>query len=150
MNVELTIFTATVFATFFNNALHWYTQVQTYPLFAWIGQREFVPFHQEYQRRLPLSIYAPYLLVMVSTVLLVFFRPPQIALGWIAALLLLNGSVMAISIMYAAPVHYRLDRQGSSDNRGVRQLVYYNGIRLAASTLSSAIVLYLLINILSV
>src|SRR4028119_335040 len=59
MSFGLAIFVVVVFATFFNNALHFYTQVQTYPLFTRVGRDEFVAFHKEYQRRLPHPIYAP-------------------------------------------------------------------------------------------
>ena len=62
-----------VFATFFNNALQFYTQVETYPLFGWVPREGFVAFHEEYQRRLPVAIYAPYALLMVSNVLLALY-----------------------------------------------------------------------------
>ncbi len=81
MSFGLAIFVVLVFATFFNNALHFYTQVQTYPLFARVGRDEFVVFHKEYQRRLPLAIYAPYSLLMAANVLLLFIRPAELASG---------------------------------------------------------------------
>jgi hypothetical protein len=81
MSFGLAIFVVLVFATFFNNALHFYTQVQTHPLFAWVGREGFVPFHKEYQRRLPLTIYAPYSLQMAANVLLLFIRPAELASG---------------------------------------------------------------------
>jgi len=62
----LATFLVVVFATFFNNALHFYTRVQKYPLFARVGREEFVPFHKEYRRRLPIAIYAPYSLLMAA------------------------------------------------------------------------------------
>jgi hypothetical protein len=147
MSTGLAVLVATVFTTFFNNALHFYTQVQTYPLFAWVGREEFVPFHKEYQRRLPVAIYAPYTLLMVSNALLLFFRPDGVALGWVVALLILNASIMAESLAFAAPVHYRMDREGRS-KEDVGRLVHFNGIRLAIATLSSGIVAYLLVRVL--
>lgn len=81
MSTEIIVFVIAAFATFFNNALHWYTQVTTYPLLSWVGQAEFVSFHKEYERRLLFSIYAPYTLLMFSTLLLIFFRPAEIGLG---------------------------------------------------------------------
>ncbi|MFQ4135204.1 hypothetical protein PGN35_002685 [Nodosilinea sp. PGN35] len=149
MNTEMLVFVVAVFATFFNNALHWYTQVSSYPLFGWVGPGEFVPFHQEYERRLPLSIYLPYGLLMASTGLLVFVRPAAVPLGWVVVLLGLNASIMAISLTFAVPVHSRLDRQGYSDSAGLRKLIRYNGLRLAASSLSSAIVLCLLAGVIA-
>ncbi len=148
MNIEMIVFVVAVFATFFNNALHWYTQVSSYPLFGWVGSEQFVSFHQEYERRLPFSIYLPSGLLMVSTLLLIFVRPAAVPLGWVLVLLGLNASIMAISLIFAVPVHSRLDRQGHSDRAGLRRLIRYNGVRLAVSSLSSAVVLYLLVGLL--
>lgn len=149
MSLGLVTFVVVVFATFFNNALHFYTQVQTYPLFAWVGREGFVPFHKEYQRRLPLAIYAPYSLLMAANALLLFVRPAEVAVGWVVALLILNASIVVESLALAAPVHYRMDRQTRNDKGEVRRLIRLNGVRLAAATASSALVAYLLVRTLA-
>lgn len=148
MSTEIIVFVIAAFATFFNNALHWYTQVTTYPLLSWVGQAEFVSFHKEYERRLPFSIYVPYTLLMLSTLLLIFFRPAGVNLGWVFMLLVLNASIMIVSLVFAVPIHSRLDRQGYSDKAGIRKLIRYNSIRLIASSVSSSIMLYLLLGLL--
>ncbi len=149
MSFGLAIFVVVVFATFFNNALHFYTQVQTYPLFARVGRDEFVAFHKEYQRRLPLAIYAPYTLLMAANVLLLFSHPAELAVGWVVALLILNAFIAVESLALAAPVHYRMDRQTFNDKGEVRRLIRLNGVRLAAATASSALVAYLLVRTLA-
>ena len=149
MSLGLVTFVVVVFATFFNNALHFYTQVQTYPLFAWVHRDGFVPFHKEYQRRLPLAIYAPYSLLMAANALLLFVRPAEVAVGWVVALLILNASIVVESLALAAPVHYRMDRQTRNDKGEVRRLIRLNGVRLAAATASSALVAYLLVRTLA-
>lgn len=143
MSIEIFVFVIAAFATFFNNALHWYTQVTTYPLLSWVGQTEFVSFHKEYERRLPFSIYVPYTLLMFSTLLLIFFHPAEIELGWVFMLLILNASIMVVSLVFAVPIHSRLDRQGYSDKAGIRGLMRYNSVRFIASSISSVIMLYL-------
>ncbi|GAB4472027.1 MAG: hypothetical protein OHK0037_31670 [Elainellaceae cyanobacterium] len=148
MSTEIIVFVVAAFATFFNNALHWYTQVTTYPLLGWVGQAEFVPFHKEYERRLPFSIYAPYALLMFSTFLLIFFRPVEIELGWVFVLLTLNVSIMIVSLVFAVPIHTRPDRQGYSDKAGIRELIRYNRVRLIISSTSSIIMLYLMTGLL--
>jgi hypothetical protein len=148
MSTEIIVFVVAAFATFFNNALHWYTQVTTYPLLSWVGQAEFVSFHKEYERRLPFSIYAPYALLMFSTLLLIFFRPAEIALGWVFILFILNASIMIVSLVFAVPIHSRLDHQGYSDKAGIRKLIRYNSVRLITSSISSIIMLYLMISLL--
>jgi hypothetical protein len=148
MNIEIIVFVIAASATFFNNALHWYTQVTTYPLLGWVGQTEFVSFHKEYERRLPFSIYIPYMLLMLSTLLLAFVRPAEIKLGWVLVLLMLNASIMITSLTFAVPIHNRLHRQGYSDKGNIRKLIQYNSVRLIASSASSVIMLYLLIGLL--
>lgn len=115
MNIRLIVFIAVVFFTFFNNALHWYTQVATYPLFAFIGNKDFLKYHLEYQHRLPFSIYAPYSLLIFGTLLLFVFHPAQISLAWIIVITALNLAIMVESLIFAAPVHKRLDEQGFGD-----------------------------------
>ena len=147
MNVATSIFLVAVFATFFNNALYWYTQITTYPLFAWVGKQEFVPFHKEYERRLLFLIYLPYTLLMVSNTLLFFIRPASMGVAWVAILFMLNLSIMAESLALAAPIHAQLDREGKHDGK-IRRLVRYNVFRLAASTISSGMIAYLLARVL--
>ncbi|MBD2258356.1 hypothetical protein [Pseudanabaena sp. FACHB-2040] len=148
MSTAIIVFVVAAFATFFNNALHWYTQVTTYPLLSWVGQAEFVSFHKEYERRLPFSIYVPYTLLMFSTLLLIFLRPVEIELGWVFVLLVLNASIMIVSLVFAVPIHTRLDRQGYSDKAGIRELIRYNRVRLIISSTSSIVMLYLMVGLL--
>jgi hypothetical protein len=149
MSFGLAIFVVLVFATFFNNALHFYTQVQTYPLFAWVGREGFVPFHKVYQRRLRLTIYAPYSLLMAANALLLLFRPAEVAVGWVVVLLILNASILVESLALAAPVHHRMDQQTGNDKDELARLLRLNAIRLAAATASSLLVAYLLVRTLA-
>jgi len=55
---------------------------------------------------------------------------------------------MAESLAFAAPVHYRMGREGK-DDRAIRRLVFFNSFRLLAATASSAILPYLLVVVLS-
>ena len=92
----------------FNTGLQYYTTVSTYPLFAALAPDAFVPYHKAYERHLPLAIYLPYTLLMVGTALLLVVRPPAVSPLWVALALLLNGSIMVVSLAFAAPVHARL------------------------------------------
>lgn len=132
------------FATFFNTGLQYYTTVSTYPLFQDVDEKNFVSFHKAYERKLPLSIYAPYALLMLSTLSLLFARPEEVALLWIVVLLILNGSIMVVSLAFAAPVHAKLDREGKNPS-DLAKLRRFNLPRLLAATASSLLVLYLLI-----
>ena len=131
------------FATFFNTGLQYYTTVSTYPLFSALDEANFVPFHKAYERKLPLSIYVPYSFWLLLPLTLLFVRPEGVALGWVATLLVLNGSIMAMSLTLAAPVHARLDRVGKNAD-DLAKLRRFNLPRLVAATASSLVMLYLL------
>lgn len=147
MEFGVVVLLVLAFATFFMNAIHWYTQIQTYPLFSWVPKEGFVSFHKEYERRLPVALYAPYTLMMAANVLLFFFRPEGVGLGWVIALFVLGAFIMAESLAFAAPVHSRLDRDGKDDG-AVKKLIFFNLLRLVVGTTSSLIVLYLLTTLL--
>jgi hypothetical protein len=85
---------------------------------------------------------------MFSTLLLIFFRPAEIGLGWVLLLLVLNASIMLVSLAFAVPIHTRLDRQGHSDKIGIRGLIRYNSVRLITSSISSIIMMCLTVGML--
>lgn len=143
MTLALLVLLLVAFATFFNTGLQYYTTVSTYPLFSALDEANFVPFHKAYEGKLPLSIYVPYSLWLLVTLALLWVRLDGVALGWVVALLLLNGSIMAVSLAFAAPVHARLDRVGKNAD-DLAKLRRFNLPRLLAATASSLVVLYLL------
>lgn len=148
MGFGLWVLLVLAFATFFMNAIHWYTQVETYPLFSWVPKEGFVSFHKEYERRLPVALYVPYSVLMVANVLLFFSAPEGVGFGWTVVLFVLNAFIAAESLAFAAPVHYRMDREGK-DEGAVRKLVLLNSLRLVAGTASSFVVLYLLVGLMA-
>ena len=81
--------------------------------------------------------------------LLLFFRPEGVGLWWAILLLVLSASILVESLVFAAPVHYGMDRRGRNDEGGVSKLIRLNDVRLLVSTASSAIVIYLLAGALS-
>jgi hypothetical protein len=129
--------------TLFNAGLQYYTTVSTYPLFSDLTPEAFVAYHEAYQRRLPAAIYIPYTLLMLATLLLLAVRPPSVEPIWVLVLLILNGSIMAVSLRFAAPIHARLDQHGKNPD-DLRRLRRFNLPRLIAVSLSSVIVCGLL------
>jgi hypothetical protein len=122
----------------FNMGLQYYTTVSTYPLFSALSDETFVPYHKAYEHRLPLAIYAPYALLMLGTLLLLFVHPARVSPLWVVLALLLNGAIMAVSLVFAAPVHARLDQHGKRDDL-LALLRRYNLLRLLASAASTTI-----------
>jgi hypothetical protein len=143
MNLPELLLLLVALTTFFNTGLQYYTTVSTYPLLQSLPDAGFVAYHKAYQRTLPWSIYLPYTLLMLSTLALLVVRPEAAALGWVLLLLVLDGSIMAVSLAFAAPVHARLDREGKRPEL-LSLLRRYNLPRLLAASLSSLLVLALM------
>lgn len=122
--------------TALNWSIHWYTQVVTYRLFPIIakaaGEEGFVRYHQAYQGRLAWSIYVPWTALMLASI-----GYAVVAFGPIAlTLLVLNGSIAVLSLLFAAPIHARIDRNGELLETDQSGLMRWNGVRLVVATLS--------------
>lgn len=75
-------------------------------------------------------------------------RLDAVALG-VVLLLALNGSILAVSLVFAVPVHARLDREGKRAD--LLALLYrYNLPHLVASTVSTLLLVRLLVQVLRV
>lgn len=144
MTFELIVFLLFVFTTFYDNAIQWYTHMQSYPLQAYVGQNEYAAYGKFYEGRLVYALYIPYVLLLVSNVILFFARPAGIEIGWLIAAFLLNLSILFISVFLAVPQHREHAREGRVTQEGVAALLRVNLLRLGAASLSSLIVLFLL------
>ncbi|GAB4511729.1 MAG: hypothetical protein OHK0046_10220 [Anaerolineae bacterium] len=149
MSLELVVFLALVFTTFYINAVQWYTQVESYPLMTYVGAQEYRAYGQFYERRLVFALYIPYLVQMLSNLFLIFSRPEGLATVWFIIAFLANLSIMVLSLTLAVPVHKKHAAQGFITDDGVRAVLRVNLLRLAAACLSSGIMLYLLAELLT-
>lgn len=148
MNLPELILLLVMLTSALNTGLQYYTTVSTYPLFSDLPAEGFVSYHKAYERRLPLAIYLPYTVLMLSNLLLLFVRPEAIAVGWVVLLLVLNGSIMALSLAFAAPVHARLNHEGKRADL-LALLRRYNLPRLVVSTASTLLLGALLTQVMS-
>jgi hypothetical protein len=153
MSIGLLILTVLALVTWANWTLHYYTQLGTYALFpAVAGQtdgRGFVAYHRAYERRLPLTVYLPWSVLMLASVALLFRRPEPVGLPAAVVLLLLNASIAGLSLALAAPVHRRIDERGDLTPADTGALLRWNGVRLLAATASALLVAGLLLTSIS-
>lgn len=130
--------------TWANLTLHYYTQVGTYALFPAVashaGRDGFVGYHQAYERRLPLTVYAPWSALMAASFAFCVVRPDDVGLPVALVLLVLNASIAGLSIAFAAPVHGRIDDHGGLSPEDARALLRWNAVRLAVATVSALLV----------
>jgi hypothetical protein len=126
----------------------WMLQVVCYPTYLLVGEKEFVPFHVSFGRRLIGAAVVPMVLTCLGTFALVFVRPDK-APAWAALLAAACGVViLATTIILEVPKHMRLDREGKSDAL-INGLVRDNIPRTAAWTLASLALAYMVIAVFS-
>lgn len=99
-------------ATLFMVGVTWFVQVVHYPLLAEVAPDSFSPIHDAHSRRTTLVVAVPMLVELVSAVLLAFSPPDGLEI------LALSGALLAVSVwvvtlVWAAPTHSALGREGS-------------------------------------
>ena len=150
MSISAVLFLVLVFTTFYSNGFQAYIHFEAYPLFAFVGTEAFPAYLKEYERRLSLPLLLPYGATVLSNLLLLFLRPAQLSLIWLIVALVFNLAVTVVTAVLATPVYNRYKQAGKITSDGVRELLRINFLRLALSTLSSIVVLYLLIGVLTI
>lgn len=143
------LFLVFVFTTFYSNGVQAYIHLEAYPLFAFVGTKELPAYLKEYERRLPLPLLLPYFATVLSNLLLLFFRPAHLSLIWLLVALVLNLAVTVVTVVVATPVYNRSKQAGQISSDGMRELLRINFLRLALSTISSAVVIFLLVGLLA-
>jgi hypothetical protein len=103
-------------------------QLLEYPLFGLVGPKEFPQYHAFHNRSLPILVFLPTLLALISAVLLLWIRPPSLPF-WPALLVVVCDLGIIISTAISqAPLHGKLDRDGFSAEI-ITRLVRTNWIR---------------------
>jgi hypothetical protein len=142
-------FLALVFLSFYVTAIQWYTHVETYPLSALVGRNEFDTYGAFYEGRLVFALYIPYFALLVVNAWLWFRRPQVIALWPLVVTFVLNLSIMIVSFTLAVPLHQQHHAQGGFITPDqMKALLNVNALRLGASVLSSALVMWMLVRVL--
>jgi hypothetical protein len=141
------LFLVFVFTTFYSNGVQAYIHLEAYPLFAFVGTQELPAYLKEYEKRLPLPLLLPYFATVLSNILLLVFRPAHLSLVWLIVALVLNIAVTVVTVVLATPVYNRYKQAGKIPAEGMRALLRINFLRLALTTVSSIIVIYLLIGL---
>lgn len=135
--------------TALNWSLHWYTQVVTYRLFPTVaaeaGGPGFVAYHRAYEARLVWSIYVPWSALMAASIAFLFVRPDAVSASWAWSLLALNAAIAVLSVLFAVPVHRRIDAAGALGSRDGRALMRWNLARLVTASVSLGLVSILVV-----
>ena len=126
--------------TLYMTGMIWSMHVFEYPLFASVGAEEFAAYHAAHNRRLPFFVILPSFLALASAIGLVWVHPAGMP-GWLLVLVVaLDLAVIVSTIVWQAPLHARLDREGYAAEV-IGTLIRSNWIRTILWTLNALLLL---------
>ncbi len=135
------LFMAHMASTLFMLGVIWLVQVVHYPLFANVGNKEFVSYERRHTRLITWIVAPPMLIEGTTAVLLLLFRPPSVAAWTLWAVAALLGATWLSTAMVQMPCHEVLSR--SFDPIVHHRLVRSNWFRTAAWSLRGVLTLWM-------
>ena len=120
----------------------WFAQIVIYPLFAQVGESEYVRYHRFYLRRIPLPVIIPGFLCFILPIPLVLYGPAFPV--WMNAANVIAGILgLLVTVLLEIPRHRRLERAGK-DGSVITELVLYNWPRTLSISVQSIITFLML------
>jgi hypothetical protein len=111
----------------------WFGQIVVYPLFAKVGEAEYVAYHKFYSSRIPLPVIVPGFASFLLPIGLVFFGPESVPL-WIYLANVVCGLVsLLVTVALEIPRHAKLE-EGGKQEAVIRELILYNWPRTLSIT----------------
>ena len=133
--------------TAYGTGIAWQAQFVSYPLFKAISAAEFPAYHLAYNAAIPGVGIVPGFLSFLACAAFPLLKPagvPKLATAIVALTGL--GSLLA-TVLWAIPMHYRLDRIGQ-DAATVDSLLQANAVRTALMTASTAALTWITVQLL--
>jgi hypothetical protein len=121
----------------------WLVQIVVYPLFAMVGEKDYVTYHRFYTSRIPLPVIVPGFTSFLLPLALPFICPEAIP-AWLHWSNIAAGMIgLAVTVFLEIPRHGRLERQGK-DFRVIGELIRYNWPRTTSITAQAIITMLML------
>jgi hypothetical protein len=115
----------------------WLIQIVVYPLFAHVGEADYVRYHSFYVRRIPLRVILPGFASFLMPIPLALFGPAVPA--WLSAVNIAAGLVgLAVTVLLEIPRHNRLET--------IADLIRYNWPRTLSIATQSVITFLMLLH----
>jgi hypothetical protein len=121
----------------------WFVQIVVYPLFARVGEDEYVDYHRFYSSRIPLPVIVPGFASFLLPLALVFFRPESVPLWMAIANAACGLAGLFVTVALEIPRHARLEKGGKQEPV-IRELIRYNWPRTFSIT-ASAVLTFLML-----
>jgi hypothetical protein len=128
----------------YSTGVAWQAQVVSYPLFGEVSAAEFPAYHLAYNAAIPLVVIVPGFLSFLASATLPWTRPADVP-PRLAALVSATGlAALASTVLWAIPMHDRLDRIGQ-DAATLDSLLQANGVRTAVLTIGAGALVWSLL-----
>jgi len=123
----------------------WLVQIVIYPLFARVGEAEYIAYHRFYSRHIPLPIIIPGFASFLLPLALAYFGPA--VPGWMSAANIATGIVgLLVTVLLEIPRHARLEKGGKNETT-IAELIRYNWPRTASITAQAVVTLLMLVHV---
>jgi hypothetical protein len=123
----------------------WLIQIVVYPLFARVGEAEYIGYHSFYAKRIPLPVIVPGFAGFLLPIALAFFGPAVPV--WMSAANILTGIIgLLVTVLLEIPRHNRLEAGGKNDTL-IAELIRYNWPRTLSITAQSVVTLLMLFHV---
>lgn len=124
----------------------WLVQIVVYPLFAQVGEPEYVAYHGFYSSHIPLPVIVPGFASFLAPVPLAFLGPDVPA--WMTAANIAGGGVgLLVTVLLEIPRHARLEK-GGKDPVVIAELIRFNWPRTLSITLQAVVTVMMLRHVL--
>ena len=121
----------------------WFGQIVVYPLFAKVGEAEYIAYHRFYSSRIPLPVILPGFASFLLPIGLVFFGPTSVPLWMYLANLVCGLVGFLVTVALEIPRHAKLE-EGGKQEAVIRELVLYNWPRTISITGSAFLTVLML------
>ncbi len=120
----------------------WFVQIVVYPLFAKVGEADYVGYHRFYSRHIPLPVILPGFASFLLPMPLAVWGPAVPA--WMSTANIMTGLAgLIVTVCLEIPRHARLEKGGKADAT-IAELFRYNWPRTASISIQSLVTLLML------
>jgi len=121
----------------------WFGQIVVYPLFAKVGEAEYVAYHRFYSSRILLPVIVPGFASFLVPIGLLFFGPESVPLWMYLANVVCGLAGLLVTVALEIPRHAKLERGGKQE-AVIRELILYNWPRTFSITGSALLTVLML------
>jgi hypothetical protein len=100
--------------TAYSTAIGWQAQLVSYPLFRAVPAEDFLAYHAQYNRAIPLVVIAPGFVAFLACAAFPWTRPADVPRGLAAVVAASGIGALVSTVAWAIPMHDRLDAIGQS------------------------------------